>query len=349
MKTHSLPIVCVALLFASCSQGNKYKDAENFDFNTFKSEKSLTGKTLEFDSLIMRPGDIQVYDSLLVVIEPRSEKKVHLFNLNTHKKIGSRIMSGQGPKDMIQPKLMATDGKTILLFDMATFCIFRYDIRSFIANEDPEPMQRVKLEKPIFINAEQIGNQFIGYSYNVNHQLYAFDSTTGKKVNEMIDYPSSDIPYTDAEKLDAYYMNFVSNKKDRIAISYSMTDLIEFYDIDGNLQKRLHGPECFFAYFTEFRDEKVVTSSPDKERTRDAYFSPCNAGDRLFVLYDGGYVNDPNHDSTCERILSFSWDGVPDVVYTLDDPLLSFTVDYKQRKIYGVSDTPEYHLVEYSY
>lgn len=181
MKIFSLMIAGIALLAASCSQNNKYADAEKFDFKSFKSEKTLTGRPLEFDSLIMRPTGLQVYDSLLVVLDTRDEKMVHLFNLKTHKKIGSRIMSGQGPKDMIQPKLMPTDGKTIQLFDMATHRIFQYDIQSFVSNESPEPVQCIKLEKPIFLNAEQIKGQYWGYSYNAKHQLYVFDGLKREK------------------------------------------------------------------------------------------------------------------------------------------------------------------------
>lgn len=72
-----------------------------------------------------------------------------------------------------------------------------------------------------------------------------FDSGDGEKTGEIIGYPNNNISYTDTEKLDAYYMNFISNGMNKFAICYCMTDLIEFYDFNGNLHKRIHGPEQF--------------------------------------------------------------------------------------------------------
>lgn len=79
-------IICLFLLSVSCSKVERYDDAELFDFDTFVKIEELKGRMLEFDSMIMRPNGIRVYDSLLVLIEPRSEKLVHVFNLNTRKK-----------------------------------------------------------------------------------------------------------------------------------------------------------------------------------------------------------------------------------------------------------------------
>ena len=86
-----------------------------------------------------------------------------------------------------------------------------------------------------------------------------------------------------------------------------------------------------------------------KEKSRDAYFAPQNAGDRFLVLYNGGYVTEEDHSSSCKKLMSFSWNAEPLNLYLLDDPIFSFCVDESKRKIYGVSVTPEYHIVEYSY
>ena len=144
-------------------------------------------------------------------------------------------------------------------------------------------------------------------------------------------------------------MNFISDGKNRIAVFYSMTDLFEVYDNTGHLLTRMHGPDCFFPIFKEVHDGDVVTSAPDEDLTRDAYFSPRSVGDKLFVLYDGDFLNDPNNDGSCSTLFVFSWDGKLEMQYQLDDPIYSFNVDAKNRKIYGISKTPEYHIVEYSY
>ncbi|WP_334167438.1 BF3164 family lipoprotein [Phocaeicola paurosaccharolyticus] len=327
-----------------------YNDAETFDLKGFSKIENLKGKTLEFDSLVMHPSDIIVYDSLLVLVEPKCDKMIHIYNLNSRKREASHISFGQGPYEMIRPKFIAnnTSGDTLQLFDKSSYCIMKYDMKAFRKPEKVMPFDRVKLSQQVFLNVEKIGNDIWGYSHNPKYQFYLFDACNGNKINEIIGYPLCNVEYSDIEKVDAFYMNFVSNGADKIAICYCMTDLIDFYNIDGTLHKRIHGPEHFFSHFNDYKDGKVVSSSPDKN-TRDAYFSPCSAGDNLMVLYNGGLVNDSNHSSSCKWIFSFSWDGKPNVAYKLSDPLLFMTVDEKHRKIYGISNIPEYHIVEYTF
>lgn len=307
----------------------------------FKARESLKGNTLHFDSLIMRPSSIKVIDSLLIVIEPSMNKLFNIFNLNNNKLVGKRIDRGQGPKDMIMPKIIYYDDNIIKIIDMATSTIFEYDKFSFINTVDPTPISSFKLESPIFIDAEILGDNIIGYFDNNQYQLRMYDKE-GKDIKHMAEYPPLSTSLTDIEKKETFYMNFVTNGIDKIAICYYMTDLIEIYNMDGILEKRLYGPEQFVS---------TVNSNllSHNNQNRDAYFAPESSGNMFFTLYNGGFINDINHSSSCKKIFSFSWDGEPQNIYTLDDPVFSFTVDSKNRKIYGISNSPEFHIVEYSY
>ena len=180
-------------------------------------------------------------------------------------------------------------------------------------------------------------------------QMFVFDDEKGNTIREMIEFPQSNIPYSHSEKINAYYMNFTTNGIDKIVVCYSMTDLISIYDLNGVLLKRIHGPGHFFSYFKEIHNGNVVTSLMDRDKNRDAYFCPENVGERFFVLYDGEKVNATEHDSLCDYLYSFTWDGVPDLIYELSEPIFDYTVDVNAKKIYGISNNPEYHVVEFSY
>ena len=45
----------------------------------------FTGMTLNFDSDVLRPTDMIVIDSILMIVEPSKDKLIHLFNLSTHR------------------------------------------------------------------------------------------------------------------------------------------------------------------------------------------------------------------------------------------------------------------------
>lgn len=347
MKTKITCLLLAACMLLSCSQ-EKYLDARPFGFDDFETEIDLKGRTLEFDDLIMNPSGLQVYDSILVTLEYEGEKLCNVYNLNTRKKIGERLSRGQGPDDMLMPSFIDNDGESIQIVDMATSTIYKYDLNDFIANDAPHPVSKAKLEEAINSGMQMVGDKLIGYPYFKEHQLYVFD-TEGRKIGEFADFPQSTIDYSDIEKVDAYYMGFASNGTDRIAICYYMTDLIDIYDSLGVLKNRMHGPEHFFSYFEETHDADGTTSRQVRGKNRDAYFSPRGAGSQLFVLYNGGFVDDEAHSSYCHRLFSFSWDGTPQKIYNLDDAIFTFCVDKKRQKIYGVSCTPDNHIVEYSY
>lgn len=347
MKIKLLTIV-ITIILLSCSQNDTYKNAQIFMISDFKNSQNLKGTTINFDSLIMSPSDLMVVDSLLITIELEIEKLFHLFNLKDKKQIGRRINKGQGPKDMIWPKFLGYEDNTIKIMDMMTFTMFEYKDTDFVNNPDPNTIRRIKLESPIFIDAEIVNEHIIGYFDDNQYQLNVFN-LNGEEVNKIVPYPVSSIPFSDMEKKEAFYMNFTTDGIDKIAICYYMTDLIEIYNINGSLLKRLHGPEQFISRFKEHHDGEITVSSPVKGSNRDAFFNPENAGDKFFVLYNGGSLDDPGHSVSCNKLFSFSWDGIPQTIYNLDDPIFSFTVDTRNKKIYGISETPEYHIVEYSY
>ena len=348
MKKQVVFLLLGACMLFSCSQKDRYIDARIFGFNDFEVEIELKGNLLEFDDLVMNPSELQVYDSILVTLEYGGEKLCNVYNLNTKKKIGERLVRGQGPDEMLMPSFIDNDGTCVQIVDMATSVVYKYDLRDFIENAEPRPTTKTKLEENVNSGMQILGDKLVGYPYFKEHQLYVFDGT-GKKVNEFAGFPVSTIDYSDMERTDAYYMGFASNGTDRLAICYYMTDLIDIYNAAGVLQKRIHGPEHFFSYFKEVHDANGITSRQVKGKNRDAYFAPESAGDKLFVLYNGGYVDEKDHSSFCKRLFSFSWDGVPQTIYILDDPIFTFCVDKKRNKIYGVSNRPDNHIVEYTY
>jgi len=344
----SIYLLALVFILSSCTFGDKYQNVETFSLDDFKVVRELEGKMLEFDSLIMHPTELRVFDSLLITVNYDCEKMLHIFNLNTRKQVNQCLLRGQGPNEMLQPRFVGNDKSKVLLFDVATSKVMEYEITDLLKNSSSVPCRQAQLQNKIFICANQIGTQFLGCSHQPDYQIYTF-GLDGALHDKLIPYPASSISYSDVEKVDAYYMRFTTNEKDKLALCYCMTDLIEIYGLDGTLIKRLQGPDYFFTYFKEVHNGEVVTSSPDTNRLRDAYFSPCNIGDSFLVLYNGNKPMDKSYSYLCKELFGFSWDGIPQTRYLLSDAIFAFDVDVKHHKIYGISDSPEYHIVEYNY
>lgn len=348
MKIHQLVSYLICMIFFSCAKEGDYQKSHLINYKDFKSTQKIKGSNLQFDSVSLRPTSIQVFDSLLFTVNRKDEKLIHVFNLNTKKKIGERIAMGGGPGEMLQPYFVSVDSQWVQLFDMSTFTLYVYDTRDFVINPSPAVNRKIKLSEPVLGDARLLGSNIITSSYNPNNQFSLFDSN-GNSPLKFGTYPISNVPFSDKEKLEAYRFSFTTNQKDKVAVCYNWTDLIDILDKKGHLLKRIYGPQHFISIFKESHDGNVVSAAPVQEKTRDAYFSPVNAGDDFFVLFSGKAEGEENYDILANQIFVFDWNGEPKKILSLDQGVFCITVDPKNKRIYGISDQPEFHIVAFSY
>ena len=332
----------------SCTQKSSFEKATSITYDDFKITQSLIGSDVLIDEMSLKPTCLQVFDSLLFTINTREKQLIHMFNLNSKKKIGERISAGHGPGEMLQPRIVKMDGISIQIFDMVTCTLFEYSLSDFIANQHPTPVRKINLKNQIVSEAYFLGEKLVGAGYNHSYQLLGFN-LNGNKIEEYGEYPISDIDFSDNETVEAYRFSFITNLTDKMLICYNWTDLIDILDKNGHLLKRIHGPGNFISSFKEFREGSTISANPVKGKTRDAYFNPVNVGDDFFVLYSGKSEDEEGDSILTNQVLVFGWDGTPKQIITLDQAVFSITVDGKNKKIYGISDTPEFHIVEFSY
>lgn len=336
------------MMIYSCSGKDQYHNAQIFQHEDFKESQSLMGNIVEFDDIVLNPTRIYLCDTVLITIENDGKTIFKLYGLNSKKKIGERIKVGQGPNEMIHPSFVDIDEKSISFYDTVLSTIFRYSKDEFVNEIDPKPTEKIKLNEKVFGETAVINRGFVCSDYNPSYLFIRFNEE-GNKVNDIGKYPNSHIEYTDYEKIEAFRFSFVTNKKDNIFVCYNWTDLIEIYNIDGSLKKRFHGPEKFYAHFKEFHDGNYISASHEKGKNRDAYFNPVVVHDEIFVLFSGKYIDEEGYNILANSILVFDWNGEPKKKMSLNQGVFSFTVDHKNKKIYGISDTPEYHILEYAY
>ena len=337
--------MCLIVIVSACSLNETYIGETRVEWDDF-SVVELTGKLLSFDEEIMNPYHLTVRDSFLLTMNQNTEKVCHVFNLNTKKKVCEQIMMGQGPNDMIHPFFVETED-SFMLYAPMTSSLFIYSIDNFVKDVNSVPTAKKKLSETAFFGElSMLGENFVGVSGRPDSPYYVFDSN-GNKIHSLGEYPVGPEKYSELEKVDAYNGILASNKKDRVAICRMFTDLIDFYDESGILIKRIYGPEHFYTPFIEFNDGTFMGSQPDGKYYRDAFYSPFGTTEYLYVLFNGKFVTKPGYNLLAENILVFDWDGNPIRCYKLDRGVNRIFVDTKKNKIYGISNKPEYHIVEF--
>lgn len=135
----------------SCKQNEKiYSDATLVDYDDFKEIIELKAETIAgFDSLFLAPTHLCAYDSMLITINKRSDKRILVFNVNTEKKVAEHISVGQGPGEMLLPRIVGNDDSKILISDLIKSTVLEYSMEDFFKSGELQYTKFISLQKPI--------------------------------------------------------------------------------------------------------------------------------------------------------------------------------------------------------
>lgn len=334
-------------IFYGCNSNKKYENSYTFGIESFKQTKTLKGNPVLFDEEVKTPVALYTIDSFLVLINMHTNVFIDRYNLTTLKKTGEYISFGSGPEEMIAPKSIIVDDSTIHLLDMGKQNLVLYDKLDFCYNQSPILKNTVNFNDFVS-NVELLKNDIIVTTiHSPEHKRLSFFKQNGEFVETKGEYPIiKNQELNTIQKMSGYECSIVTNKdKDKIFVAYKLTDLIEIYDINGNLITRKHGPEGFFPSIIVHNNGDMQTISYEKEKTKDGYFSPIAYNDEVYVLYSGKTHGPDKHDFNSGYLFVFDWDGKPIRAYSLEIPIFSFTIDPRTDILYGITNDPEYHIV----
>lgn len=347
-KIHSIFILLIVVSF-SCNENVTYKDTDSFSAKDFRESKNLIGERIDFDEPVMKPMRAYVIDSFLTLINIQTEYFISRYNLKTLKKTGDFLSFGSGPEEMISPIKIFSDGSTIKILDGGKRSLFTYDKKSFCQDNHPTSLDIIKfnnfIEDIVILNDKRLVTPL----RSPDHLRLSFFNTKGEFMETKGDYPFINNKKLDTiEKLASYVCNIAINQsKDKILITYKQTDLIEIYDIKGNLIVRKHGPDHFFPHIKkkQIGENTAIHSTPGE--SRDGYFSPTVYKEQIYVLYSGQIYNPNKPNLTYDQLYVFDWDGNPICRYKLNIPIYSFTIDSQTGTLYGLTDEPDFQVVKY--
>lgn len=342
-------IITIILLniFSSCSSNKEYENTKYFNLESFKQTNILKGKSLFLEEPVMKPVKIYTIDSFLVLINVQSNLFIDRYNLNTLKKTGEYISFGNGPEEMIAPTHMIIEDSTVNILDRGKKKILIYNKFDFCLNQSPTPKRSIEFID--FINNMSFlkNNSIVTTIPTPEHLRLSFFNQNGKFLETKGEYPIiKNHKLNTIQKLAGYECNIVTNEeKDKIFVAYKYTDLIEIYDINGNLIERKQGPEGFFPSIIVHDNGSEQTIGYEKGKTKDGYFSPIAYKNKIYVLYSGKSYDPDNYDFNSNYIFVFDWEGNPIQIYNLDTPIFSFTIDPRTDILYGLTNNPEFHIV----
>ncbi|HRE68857.1 MAG TPA: BF3164 family lipoprotein [Cyclobacteriaceae bacterium] len=343
-KTTCLIVILTAgLIKCTPEPQSKFQDVNAvFTIESFKEQKKLFGSKIDLGT-VLSPVFIFFHDSLLFVTTIGLERNIFIYNSNDNfSSVGSIISRGFGPDELLSVVRMDFNSNgTFWTHDAVSAKLKRFETKRMNDSLYAIAHETVSLNGPT-PNAFLLGNQIGVTTQEVVPltRFYVYDMD-GKRTKETGDYPSyeRDIPAT--AKVEVYNAwAGIHPDRNQFILAYEYTDLLEFYNEDFELTKRIQGPHLFVPEF-ELKDRGGHQAMKRRfDLTKYAYQTVVCSDSLIFLLYDNGETvsKDDNQDEAghFSTLVAIDWNGQPLSVYELDHPVISICVDWHKRVIYGL-------------
>ena len=346
--------ICLAAILMglnACREEKQYVNAETFSYTDMPEERVLHGEVVASDDVYL-PANLYIKDSLLFMVNLRSQDMVTCYNLNGWEKTGDFISFGSGPDECLSIASLQFRGHEVWAFDLQQGKMQVYPYEQFLQAGQAKVKRSIALQDAAANEAVAVKDRlFVNSLARIDARFSLYDQA-GNLVEQKGEIPDFGVKQTDLEKWESFFCNMtVRPDEERVFVAYMQTDLVEIYDGQGNLLHRMHGPDGFFPVKNEREvaggQRKVMSTAGE---TRDAYFYPVAFDDEIWTVYSGKAFDPQDHAAyLMDKVFVFDWNGRAQRLYRLDIPIYTLAIDRQQRIIYGVSEQPDLSIVRFPY
>lgn len=335
-----LKVICSlfmgVIILQSCKKENTYMETD-FKISSFPKQYVLNdGNFLKNDSLLLGDSRWIRYhpDSFLIIQELGNNKMLKIIDLKTGK-VQEIVEKGNGPHELISAWGINVVGKNVWVHgsQLNKMLKLSYDdqrqfyISDIFSLDDPTSLYSLALND----------STMVGLNYPDTSRLTIYDRK--KNVKKIGGFPLIYSSNQVEPNNDVFNSFMAVGPNNKVVMACEKTDILEIYDINKGLEKRLHGPKGIKIQ-AEVVDVGMGKINVTKPPFRGYYNVVAN--EHEFCVGYIGYekiegVTGGLEDILPKRIFCFSWDGKPKREYVFDIPLLSFDFDWENKKIYGLT------------
>ena len=336
----------------SCHVDKKYDYSTTFSLSDFPLIEKLDTVNMNCTPFLSIPIRMLCMDSILLVQNRKNEFFLQRYSIPSLQPKGiDCIAFGHGPEEMLSVHRIQIQDSLLWLSDKMGQSCMGYHRSDIVNKADLASVRKVHFELPFYDISPLVDSGFVATVLHPEHKRLSFFDFEGNCYATKGEYPDFGVKHSPLEQIESYVCEIsIDNKNKRIWLFYTLTDLIEIYNFNGDLIKRMHGPDIFFPSMKEVSmDDGYQKVSSIEDETRDAYFCPLMSGGKMYVLYSGKVFTRarPLSAYLLNKLMVFDLDGKPFKCYELSVPIFTFAIDESNNVLYGLSFDPEYHLVKY--
>lgn len=342
----------IIILFTACEPILMYENATSFTFKDFPQNVNLKGEVVKKE-IFSVPMGILCKDSVLFMYNVKGDYAINTINVNTWKDMGEFIEWGRGPEEVLYIKTLDIYKDKIHIFDKLKSQLLIYNFNDFCQSQKNKPLVTYSIDG-IADGMLLLNDSLLiatSHTFPENRMtLFNKEGNVLKNIGKMPEIKNK--KFTSLEKIGGFVCNMNMLPNGNIVLTYKLTDLIELYTPNGNLIKRLHGPDHFFPAKKEVKKGNLIRVRPEIGKERDSYRWRTVVNNEIWCLYSGKVFDpkaDPYSNMLFKKIMVFSEELIPLKTYDLDIPIRAFTVDPIKKIIYGLQENSQEAFVIFHY
>ena len=302
---------------SSCASINDNKN-ESFDSN-----EKITHK-IGYDNskyLMGLPGKMAVIDSLLTIIDYKSENLFHIFDINTNNYLGNYGSKGSGPNEFLHP--YSIDYNSEVDFHSSTF-------------------------GDVYVLPTKFSTYVSFGLYKTN--MFKIMDSKDENIGYFCDFPLED--EVASKTIDnrnlalAYQGKMISNSKnDKFAYISFYATIVGFYDVYVD---RIENNKLYAYDYPNFsiNNDGGSFSSPINKDGICAFLDVYGTEKYVYTLYSGQIISQSKEEAFRGKdAFVYDWEGNPAMHYVLDIPISSIAITKDNKKMFAIAYNPEPELV----
>ncbi|WP_186756052.1 BF3164 family lipoprotein [Echinicola salinicaeni] len=340
-------IISFFLLTINCSQKQEtstYNQRKkiNFTAKDIPAPKKLTGLKLSFQEFL-NPRHILYLDNHLIIAENSQQESdvFYLYDLEKRTFLKTMGKKGLGPGETMTSSSLEAGFKT---GEFWNYDSNRRTINKFkINDDDSSKLATTQIKTPTNLNLVTevtltSPSSFIVKTANIWDKLAEinFEGDTLSKLGSwknMVDKKGLN-PFTVSHICQGKLSSSLDKKY--VGISGILKDFVEIFDLETGKSIYIEGPVGEDPSF-ELRKWTAETYPVFHQPSTMHYSQLYLAEDSFFVLYKGETNSKESAPEPHSKIFQFDYEGNFLNNYLLDYPILSFSMDEKEMKIYAIT------------
>jgi len=361
LKKIFAPVIGVCILFAGC---NIFGDNDDINPETeFKNKQIYTIRSEEIklagDSILFKPFDFQIYDTLAVINDNTGEAGYSIINLKTGKLLKKFAFSGSGSSDFdinsVSMNASVDKKSTFSVVQVNSPCkvfVYKWDSLLTTAVYKPNPFYYPKhfgFLNTFLLNDSTLFGR-ISFSKFDNKMFGALNMSSNKLLTGIdAPNPGDDTTYSKWLKIvmDDKVKYRPGSAYEFASFSYNGAT-VQIFKLDQDHNFQLEFQKIYYLPLFHIIKSPNYTKPTMDPGTKSGFGSIAVTKDKIYALYNGPSLDNERNDPASNTILVYDWTGKPVEKIKLDRHCGRIAIDENNPGLlYGLCGEMNTHIVRY--